>query len=274
MAGKGTLGIIAGSGELPRRLIEAARAEGRPVFVLALEGAADPAAIGDAPQGWIRLGAAAKGLRLLRQHGVDDIVLAGGVKWPSLITVRPDWRMAKFFARVGVRAIGDNSLLSAFIKALEEEEGFRVVGADSLLGASLAPAGVLGRHRPDEDAQRDIALGIRAARALGALDIGQAVIVQHGAVLGLEAVEGTDALIARCKSLARDGPGGVLVKLAKPGQERRVDLPTIGPRTIAKAAEAGLRGVAVEADATLIVNRQAVIEAADKANLFVVGLVP
>lgn len=266
------LGIIAGSGELPRRILDAARAEGRPVFVLALEGAADPAMVGDAPHSWIRLGAAADGLRLLRENGVEELVLAGGVQRPSLLSLRPDWRTAKFFARIGTRALGDDSLLGAVVKALEEEEGFRVVGADAVLGKSLAPEGVLGRHRPDEVAERDIALGAKVSHALGALDIGQAVIVQQGVVLGVEAAEGTDALIARSKKLAKDGPGGVLVKLAKPGQERRVDLPTIGLRTVENCAKAGLRGIAVEAGATLIIDRRAVIEAADRNNLFFIGV--
>jgi UDP-2,3-diacylglucosamine hydrolase len=267
----GRLGIVAGAGELPRLILEACREEGRPVFVLALEGFADPALVADMPHGWIRLGAAADGLKLLRDNGVTEIVLAGGVRRPSLTALRPDWRTTKFLAKVGVRALGDNGLLSAVIKEIEED-GFHVVGADTLLASALAPEGPLGRLRPDESAERDIALGIKAARALGALDIGQAVVVQQGVVLGLEAVEGTDALIARCGPLAKDGPDGVLVKLAKPGQERRADLPTIGPDTIENVARAGLRGIAVEAGATLIVQRQAAIVAADKAGIFFIGI--
>lgn len=260
------LGIIAGSGELPKRIIEAAREEGRPYFVLALEGAADPAMIGDAPHGWIRLGGAATGLKLLRDQGVEEIVLAGGVKRPSLAALRPDWRTAKFFARVGAGALGDNGLLSAIVNTLEEE-GFRVVGADDLLRSSLMKKGPLGKHRPDDAAARDIIIGIEAARELGARDLGQAVIVRQGAVLGREDVEGTDALIARCAAA-----GGVLVKISKPGQERRADLPTIGPQTVANAAAAGLGGIAVETGATIVLNLPAVIDAADKASLFVVGV--
>ena len=266
------LGIIAGAGELPKRLIAAARETGRPVYVLALEGAADEAMIGDAPHGWIRLGGAADGLRLLRENGCEEIVLAGGVKRPSLMSLRPDWRTAKFFARIGARAFSDDSLLSAVVKALEEEEGFRVVGADTILGTTPMPMGAIGKFRPDDLALEDIVVGAKAARALGALDIAQAVIVQQGVVLGVEAVEGTDALIARCAGLKQEGLGGVLVKLPKPGQERRADLPTIGANTVANAAAAGLRGIAVEAAATILLDRQAVIDAADKHGLFFVGI--
>jgi len=266
------LGILAGAGELPLRIIEACRAAERPYFVLAFQGSADPAVVAGEPHAWVRLGAAGEGLRLLRENGVEELVMAGGVRRPSLLQLRPDWRTAKFFARVSYRALGDDGLLRSVIRELEEAEGFRVVGADSLLGPALAPEGPLGRHAPDEAAQHDIALGFRIVHALGALDIGQAVVVQGGLVLGVEAIEGTDALIERCRGLRRDGPGGVLVKGTKPGQERRADLPTIGPRTVTAAEAAGLRGIAVEAGATLILDRDAAIAAADRAGLFILGV--
>ena len=268
---RGPLGIIAGSGGLPRRLIDSCRAVGREVFVLALEGEADPAAVEGVPHAWCRLGGAATGLDRLRAHAVGELVLAGGVRRPSLAALRPDWRAARFFARVGYRALGDDGLLSAIVKELVRE-GCRVVGVDSILGDSLAPLGVLGAHAPDAEDEADIALGLKHAAALGALDIGQAVVVQQGLVLGVEAIEGTDALIDRCGELRREGRGGVLVKIAKPGQERRADLPTIGVGTVAAAAAAGLRGIAVECGATLLIDRAAIIAAADRAGLFVTGI--
>ena len=268
------LGILAGAGELPLRIIEACRAAERPFFVLAFEGSADPAIVAGAPHAWVRLGAAGEGLRRLHENGVEELVMAGGVRRPSLLQLRPDWRTAKFFARVSYRALGDDGLLRSIIRELEEVEGFRVVGAHSLLGPVLAPAGPLGRLAPDEAAQHDIALGFRIVRALGALDIGQAAVVQQGLVLGVEAIEGTDALIERCATLSREGPGGVLVKGAKPGQERRADLPTVGPRTVTRAQAAGLRGIAVEAGATLLLDRDEMAATADRAGLFVVGVTP
>jgi len=274
MAGSrpGPLGIVAGSGALPRRLIESCRAAGREVFVLALEGEAEPATVDGVPHAWCRIGAAAHGFDLLRANAVTELVLAGAVHRPSLSALRPDWRAAKFFARVGYRALGDDGLLSAVIKELERE-GFRVVGVDDWLEAdALLPTGPLGRLQPDATATADIEHGLRLARAIGALDIGQAVVVQQGLVLGVEAIEGTDGLLQRCAGLRRDGPGGVLVKTAKPGQEQRVDRPTIGAHTVVLAAEAGLRGIAAEAGATLILDRAEVIRAADEAGLFVVGI--
>lgn len=265
------LGILAGGGDLPARLVDACRAQGRPFFVLAFEGHADPGAFPEAPQAWIRLGEAGKGFQILHENGVEDLVMAGPVRRPSLRDLRPDWRTARFFARLGLRALGDDGLLKAVIAELEDD-GFHVVGIHDILQDVLAEEGVWGRHRPDDAAQADIRRGIEVCLGLGGLDVGQSVVIQQGIVLGVEAVEGTDALIRRCGDLRRAGPGGVLVKLAKPGQERRADLPTIGPRTVESCQAAGLRGIAVQAGATLIVNRPELLDAADRAGLFLCGV--
>jgi len=236
-----------------------------------LEGAAEPTTVEGVPHAWCRLGAAATGLALLRENRVTELVLAGGIRRPSLASLRPDWRAARLFARIGYRALGDDGLLSAVVEELERE-GFRVVGADQLLDRALVPDGPLGRICSDELSQADIERGMQVARTLGVLDIGQAVVVQQGLVLGVEAIEGTDELLRRCAALHREGPGGVLVKVAKPGQEPRADLPTIGLRTVLLAVEAGLRGIAVEANATIVLDRDEIIRAADRAGLFLVGV--
>jgi DUF1009 family protein len=266
------LGIIAGSGGLPRRLVETCLTQHRPVFVVALEGEAEPETVENVPHAWCRIGAPAKALGLLRANGVTDLVIAGGVRRPNLSAIRPDWWAAKFLAKVGYRLLGDNGLLSALAKELEIE-GFHLIGAHELLDeAASIPEGPLGRLAPNADAKADIARGLEVARAIGALDIGQAVVVQQGLVLGVEAIDGTDALLRRCAGLRRDGPGGVLVKVEKPGQETRIDRPTIGPQSVRLAAEAGLQGIAVEAGATLLIDRDVVIHTADAAGLFVVGV--
>jgi hypothetical protein len=262
---------VAGGGRLPRRVVESCQAAGRDVFVLALEGAAEPETVLGVPHAWCRMGAAVQGLSLLRENNVTELVLAGNVRRPSLVSLRPDWRAAKLFARIGYRALGDDGLLSAIVVELEKE-GFRVIGPDQLLEREFVGPGPLGSVQPGRQSEADIAHGLRVARALGALDIGQAVIVQQGLVLGVEAIEGTDELIHRCGALRREGPGGVLVKVEKPGQERRADRPTIGPRTVALAAEAGLLGIAAEAGATIVLDREEVIRAADAAGLFVIGV--
>jgi DUF1009 family protein len=268
----GRLGIVAGSGELPKRLFEACRASGRDPFILALEGHTDPALVAGAPHAWIRLGAAADGFAALRGAGVTEVVFIGPVRRPSLTSLMPDVRAAKFLARVGLRAFGDDGLLSALVKEFEAE-GFKVVGADEVLSELVAPDGAVGKVLPDDSAKADIARGLAVVRALGALDIGQAAVVEAGVVLGVEAIEGTDALIERAGKLKREGPRrGVLVKAKKPGQERRVDLPAVGVATVDRVAAAGLAGIAIEAGAALIVDRDEVARRADAAGIFVVGV--
>ncbi|OIQ90912.1 hypothetical protein GALL_271860 [mine drainage metagenome] len=267
------LGILAGGGDLPARLVAACRRQGREVFVLAFTGQADPAAVADVPHAWIRLGEAGRGFKILKEQNCAEVVMAGPVRRPSLGELRPDWRTLAFFSRIGVKALGDDGLLRAVISELEAE-GLTVIGAHEVLADLLAEPGLWGRHSPDEQAKADMARGLAVGHGLGALDVGQSVVVQQGIVLGVEAVEGTDALIDRCAGLRREGPGGVLVKICKPGQERRADLPTIGPRTVEACAAAGLRGIAVEAGAALVLNRAEVVAAADRLGLFLYGLAP
>ncbi len=268
------LGVIAGGGPLPGRVAAAARAAGRPVFVVALRGFAEAAVVAPFPHADIRMGAAGEILSSLRQHQCTDVVLIGPVRRPSLADIRPDAEGVRILARIGRAAFaGDDGLLAAVVRVLGEE-GFRVVGAHEVLTEAVGPAGVLGQVRPDAAALADIARASVVIRALGAVDVGQGCVVQQGIVLAVEAIEGTDAMMARAASLARPGPGGVLVKLVKPGQDRRADLPTIGPATLRAAAASGLRGVAFEAGGTLLTDTAGCIEAADAAGLFLIGIEP
>ena len=268
------LGILAGGGPLPGRVAAAATAAGRPVFVVAFEGYADPAVIGAYPHATLRVGAAGRILATLREHHVQEIVLAGPIRRPSLFDLRPDAEGAKILARIGRAAFaGDDGLLAAVVRVLNEE-GFAVRGAHEIMTEAFAPPGLLTHSAPDATAMADIARGVTVVRALGAVDVGQACVVQQGIVLSLEAIEGTDAMLARSALVARPGPGGVLVKLVKPGQDRRADLPTLGPATIARAHSAGLRGIAFEADGTILLERQAMVAAANHAGLFLLGLDP
>lgn len=254
-------------------MIQACREAGRPFFVVALEGQADPAGLDGVPHAWCRLGAAAKGEKILREFDPQEVVFVGKVRRPSLKELRPDWRALKVIVKATVRALGDDGLLRAIIKEFEAE-GVKVVGPHELVKGLLAVQGAYGRVKPDRQARIDIARGMEAARAIGALDVGQAAVVQQGIVLGLEAIEGTDALVARAGALQRKGPGGVLVKAPKPGQERRIDLPGVGVDTVEAVAEAGLRGIAVEAGGALIIDRAKVAARADALGVFVVGVPP
>ena len=268
------LGIIAGGGALPVQVAAAARAAGRGVFIIGLDGFADPARLAPWPHLMRRLGAAASIITALRAHGCQDLVMIGPVRRPSLLDLRPDAEAAKLLARIGRAAFaGDDGLLAAVIRVLTEE-GFRVIGAQDIMREAVAPSGVLTSATPDAQAMADINRGIAVARALGAADVGQGCVVQQGLVLAVEAIEGTDAMLARAGGLRREGAGGVLVKLLKPSQDTRADLPTIGPQTVRNAAAAGLRGLAFEAKATILAEREACLAAADAAGLFLLGLDP
>lgn len=266
------LGILAGGGPLPGQVAAAARAAGRQVFLVGLDGNADQAVLAPWPHEVIGITNPGRILAALRKFGCQDLVLIGPVRRPSLLGHRPDATGVRILARIGRAAFaGDDGLLAAVVKVLGEE-GFRVIGAQDVLREALGPPGLLTRTAPDALAMADIRRAAEVTRALGAVDVGQGCVVQQGMVLALEAAEGTDAMLARCGPLARPGPGGVLVKLLKPGQERRTDLPTIGPQTIRNAAAAGLRGVAFEAGSTILAERGAAVAAADAAGLFLLGL--
>lgn len=268
------LGILAGGGPLPAQVAAAAAALGQPVFIIGFQDFVDEAAIAPWPHQIVRLAAAGEILSALRAHQCRDLVLIGPVRRPALRDLRPDREGGRILARLG-RALfsGDDGLLGALVRVLGEE-GFTVRGAHEYLQHAVGHAGALGAAVPDDLARSDIARGIAVVRALGALDVGQGCIVQDGLVLGVEAIEGTDAMLARCSTLRQTGPGGVLVKLLKPGQERRADMPTIGPVTVENASATGLRGIAFEAGATLLTDRDACIRAADRLGLFLYGIGP
>lgn len=269
------LGILAGGGALPARIVDSCIARGRPFFVVAFEGQADADLVAprdgrEIPHCRVRMEKAGATIKRLRRERVAVLVMAGQMRRPALSALRPDLWTMRFLARVGGLGQGDDALLRAIVAALESE-GFTVVGADSVVPDLLAPEGILGGIEPDEKARADIRQGIAAALALGARDEGQAAMVRNGRVIGTESADGTDALLASLE--AADGPpSGVLVKVAKPGQERRVDLPAIGPQTIEAAKRAGLAGIAVEAGGALVLEREATIAAADAAGLFVLGI--
>lgn len=273
----GTLGIVAGGGDLPLRVARAAIAAGRPVFAAVIDGWADPAPWRDIPHLYIRAGATGRILDAFQRHGVRQLVLAGAAKRPSVAHIARgvDATGLRLLAKLGkAMFLGDDGFLRGVDRVLSSE-GFEIVAPHAILAELLPPAGLLTTGLvPDALARADIARGIAVCRALGGVDVGQAVVVQQGLVLGVEAIEGTDALLARCGPLRREGPGGVLVKLAKPGQDRRMDLPGIGPVTVAGAAAAGLRGIVMEAGGAILLDRAATLASAVAAGIFVLSIRP
>jgi hypothetical protein len=262
------IGLIAGGGPLPRRVAQACAARGEPFQVLRLEGIAD-SGLEAFPGESVGLGEAGKIIRLLKSSGCDAVVMSGVVGRPDFRKLKPDWRGAALIPKlVAAAARGDGAILKALVETFESE-GFIVAGVEEVTRELLSPKGAMGLHRPDEDALKDIVKGAAIIRALGPFDIGQGTVVAGGHVIAIEAAEGTDAMLARCGDLGEGG--GVLIKRPKPGQEMRVDLPTVGPETIRRAQRAGLGGVAVEAGRSLVVDREETTRLADELGLFLYG---
>jgi len=265
------LGVIAGKGDLPRKVIETCVREGRDFFVIALKGQTDKDLIKNVPHYWVKLGATEETIRTLKSESVTDIVMVGGVNRPGVFDIKPDLRTMQIIADVGISSLGDDTLLKAISRELEKE-GFKVVGAHEIVPDILSPKGILTEKQPNESNKSDIEEGIKAAKTIGNLDIGQSVIVQQGVVIAVEAVEGTDEIISRyAKYKYKNGYQGVLVKTSKPNQDRRIDLPTIGTRTVKNAYNAGLSGIVVEAGASIILDRDETVKLADSLGLFIIG---
>ncbi len=271
------LGLIAGGGALPVELASARQTAGDPAYVVRLKGFADPELrrFEGADVGIAELG---RCFDVLSRAGCDTVCMVGNVSRPDFGALKPDLRgLAALPGAIAAARQGDDALLRYLLDQFERE-GFRVIGAHEVMSGLLLHAGSAGRYAPDTEAQADLARAFEVAGALGAFDVGQAVVVAGGLVLAVEAQEGTDALLRRCAELPAPLRGtaerrrGVLVKRPKPTQERRMDLPVIGVATVEAAAAAGLAGVAGEAGGLMVLDRPGVVAAADRLGLFLHGV--
>lgn len=272
-AGGGPLGILAGNGGLPLEVANEVRRTGRPVHVVAIRGEAEPG-IEVHPHTWIGLGQVGGMLRAFREAGCEDLVILGGVRRPDLLKLRPD---IGFFCNLplilSLMAGGDDSVLRRVVSFFERH-GFRVLGAHDVAPELLAAAGVLGGSEPDDWLRRDIATGFALIEALAPVDVGQGVVIVDGRPVAIEGAEGTDRMLARLREMRAEGHGGrggAIVKAPKRGQELRVDLPAVGPRTVEGAAAAGLAGIAVAAGQVLVAERERVRQLLTETGLFLVG---
>jgi len=273
---EGALGIIAGRGPLPCVVAESVSARGIPLHIVGIRGETRDE-IERFAHTWTKWGELGKLLAALDDHGCRDIVIIGGVNRPDFANIKFDLgaiRNLPFLTTLGKG--GDDRVLSRIVRFFEGK-GYRVHGAGDVAPELLAGKGPLGDKVPTAEDRADIDTAFKLVKALGPFDVGQAAVVVKGHVLAVEAAEGTDAMLVRCAEIyalgrtKRRGPAGVLVKAPKPGQEERVDLPTIGPETVRKAAAAGLAGIAVAAGQVLMAERAATIEAANQHGLFLVG---
>ena len=261
------LAIVAGGGVFPAMIAKAVSQAGTKVFVVHLQNDSDHFA------GYPSMSARPEQMSVifaaLKERGISDLVLIGHMNRPKISDLRPDWFTIKLLPRIVWQlAFGGDDALLRSVRTMLEKQGFRLHAANDFIKDLTAPAGAFSRAKPDDAQMVDIRMGIDAARAHGAKDAGQAVVVRRGAVTGREEVTGTDALIRSFVT----ADGAILVKMAKPQQDRALDLPTIGPDTVRLCAERGFAGIAVEAGATLVANREEVTKLADQYGLFLVGV--
>lgn len=269
------LGILAGSGMLPLAIAAAARASGRPVHIVGIDGFVTDE-IGSYSHERVNLGQVGHMIRSFQQAGCTDMVIAGAMRRPNLWKLKVD---SGFFRSIGtvlkLTRGGDDSVLRRVVRFFELQ-GFRVCGVHDVAPDLLAPSGVLGKVQPTDLQSQAIARGAALVRVLGAFDVGQAAVVTATGVIAVEGARGTDAMLEDAAEYLRSAVrvrDAVLVKLPKPSQEMRIDLPVIGPATIEAAARAGLAGVAIGAGQSLVLDREETVRLADAAGLFVLGLV-
>ena len=272
------IGLIAAGGVMPFAVADSLVARGLDPVVFALKGACDPVRVARFRHHWISVGQVGRAVKLFRSENCRDLVFIGTLVRPALSEIRLDWGTLRVLGRVWAAFRGGDDHLLSGIGRILEQDGFRMVGIRDVAPDLLMPDGCITQVTPDQSAAADIARGRDVLQALSPFDIGQAAIVIDGHVVGVEDIEGTDGLLARVARLRTESrirakaARGVLVKAPKSGQDLRFDLPTIGPRTIEGAAAAQLAGIAIVSGNTIVVEPQAMIEAADAAGLFVTGL--
>ena len=272
------VGVIAGGGAMPFAVADSLRARGRDPVLFALRGVCDPAATERFRHHWIAVGQIGRTTKLLRAENCKDLIFIGTLVRPALSEIRLDWGTLRVMKRIWSAFRGGDDHLLSGVGRIFEQEGFRLIGLREAAPDLLMPAGGVTQAMPDQTSMADIARAQDVLRALGPFDIGQAVVVIDGHVVGVEGIEGTDELLRRIADLRASGRiraqagRGVLVKMPKSTQDLRYDLPTVGSRTVRGVAAAGLSGVAVMAGSTVVADPQAMIEAADAAGIFVTGL--
>ena len=263
--------VIAGGGILPRKLADNFDPSGDRIFFLAFRNVTDPEVVAGRHHEWLELGEVQKAIDAMHRNNVGKVVMAGPIQRPALSSLALDIRALKMLAKGGLKAFGDDGLLSLVAKEIEKE-GIKVIGIEQILSGVLTKEGLLAGPAPTKTSWDDIKRGLQVLNSLGPCDVGQSIAVQEGMVLAIEAIEGTDQMIERAGSLQRNVSGPILIKISKTNQDKRVDLPTAGPETINNAIRSGFQGLALEANNSLLLDKDRVIKIAEKNSFFVIGV--
>lgn len=265
------VGLIAGEGMMPVEIIKSCKERGIEVFVVGLSPYANQSDFDDLPHVMAKMAEVGKITKFLKKNAVEYVVMAGGIKRPSFKELIPDWEGAKALAKLSLKDLGDDGLFRTVI-GIFESYGFRVLGIEDIVPEMMFHEGIYGKIKPSSDDMKDIERGYEVAKAIGSVDVGQAVVVQEGMVLAVEAVEGTDMMLDRAAAVKKKGKAPIMVKIKKPGQDTRTDMPAIGIRTIEQLHKYGIGGIAVEAGGILVIEREKVFKLADDWGIFIIGM--
>ena len=267
-----TLGIFAGNGELPFKIIEYCQAINRKFIVICFKGQQYDYSFDDYEHCFFRIGAAQKCIDYLKQHQIQEIVFAGYIKRPNLTTLKPDLLGVKILAKIGIKAIGDDTLLKILADQIEYYSGAKLIAVQDLYKTKQYSIGCLNQYLPLEEDFENITRANEVLNLILKTDIGQGLIIQSGIIIAVEAIEGTDEMLKRSKHLLLPKGRGLLIKKVKPQQSRKLDLPTIGLQTLKNIKDCGLNGLVISSKDMIVIDEDEVIEFADKNNIFIYAI--
>lgn len=260
------LGIIAGNGALPISIANSCTTDGRECYIAVISDEVDLTLYENFSYKIFKIGKVGSVIEYFKQHNVKNIVFAGGIKRVNLKSIKVDLTGSALLARIlKQKFLGDDKILTT-ISGFLEEKGFRVISSEEILAVNND---ITTEILPSERELSDIELGVKLLKTIGAIDVGQSVIVEDGYILGIEAAEGTDDLIKRCADLRKKTTGGVLIKIMKDGQDSRIDLPTIGPETMNNLNKYKYKGLAVQKDKVIVIHPELTKELANKYGIFI-----
>lgn len=264
------IGIIAGAGYLPKHVLEACKSQKIPHVVIGLEKETSLELFKGEKISVFKIYSISKIFDFLKSEGVKYITLAGKVKRANISRLLLDFKGAMLFTKVIRNGLSDSAILKTILDFIEQE-GFKIIAPDKVANDIILTKGYITKSKPDSVAEKDIKDGIKILRGIASFDVGQALVIQNGLVLGVEAAEGTDDLIRRCGEIRQEGEGPILIKVIKPQQDKRVDLPCIGPDTILNAQKYGIRGIAAEAGSTILLDQINTVKLANRLGIFIHG---
>lgn len=266
------IGIIAGAGSLPYEVVKSCQQDSIPFSICTFENETDnEELLNSEHQNLFKVYEISRIIKFLKDQKVTHITLAGKIQRSEIKRLLLDSKGRKLFTKIVKNGLADNAILTAIIEFFENE-GFEIIPPEKIAKNLTIEKGVFTKKKPSKSDYEDMEYGLKILKATSSLDIGQSLIVQNKLVLGIEAAEGTDELIRRCKNLGEKNSESILIKICKPTQDKRIDLPSIGPSTVKNAVKNGIKGIAIEAGSSILMEKELTLELANNSGIFIVGI--